>query len=64
LSGTFTKSNFKQKISGCYRIGQYLETFIIKNTQEKTFHLQSLKQHRPVYLTLKQRTVCTQQPIK
>lgn len=63
LSGTFTKSNFKQKISGCYRIGLYLETFIIKDKPGKTIHLQSVKQHRPVYLTLKQKTVCIQQPI-
>jgi len=63
ISGTFTKSNFKQKISGCYRIGQYLETFIIKDRSAELISLESLNQHRPVQLSLKRRLTCIQKPI-
>jgi hypothetical protein len=63
IFGTFTKSNFKQKISGCYRIGQYLQTFIIKQRSANTLELQSLKEHRPLYLRLKQKSTCIQQAL-
>jgi hypothetical protein len=63
ISGTFTKSNFKQKISGCYRIGQYLETFIIKDRGAESLRLESLRQHRPLQLSLKRRITCIQKPI-
>lgn len=63
LSGTFTKANFKQKISGCYRNGQYLETFIISKKTDGFMELRSLKQHLPLRLTLKEKTICIPQPI-
>ena len=63
IAGTFTKSNFKQKISGCYRIGLYLETFIIKNASAGSLKLQSTIDHRPTYLTLKNKTTCIPQTI-
>ena len=63
LSGTFTKSNFKQKISGCYRIGLYLETFLIKKATDKSIELVSLKQHRPITLAIKEKINCIQKPI-
>jgi hypothetical protein len=63
ISGTFTKPNFKQKISGCYRIGEYLETFIVKDRKAESIGLESLKQHRPMQLSLKRRTTCIQKPI-
>ena len=63
LSGTFTKPNFKQKISGCYRIGLYLETFLIKKAEERSIQLVSLKQHRPIQLALKEKITCIQKPI-
>jgi hypothetical protein len=61
--GTFTKPNFKQKISGCYRIGQYLETFIIKSRSVESIELISLKQHLPLKLSLKQKITCIQKPL-
>ena len=63
ISGTFTKSNFKQKISGCYRIGQYLETFIIKNRKSNSLELRSLKEHRPLQFNLKEKITCVQKPV-
>lgn len=63
LSGTFTKANFKQKISGCYRIGQYLETFIVKRTTPDSLYLESLQQHLPVTLAIKEKITCTPKPL-
>lgn len=63
IYGTFTKPNFKQKISGCYRIGQYLETFIIKENSAESIELMSLKQHLPLKLALKEKITCIQKPL-
>ncbi len=63
LSGTFAKSNFKQKISGCFRNGQYLESFIIKNHTGDSLNLESMQQHFPLKLTLKERTSCKPKPV-
>lgn len=59
LTGTFTKANFKQKISGCYRNGQYIEAFVIKNHTSDSLYLESLQQHLPVTLALKEKLICT-----
>ncbi|MBC7912971.1 MAG: fumarate hydratase [Pyrinomonadaceae bacterium] len=63
IIGTFTKSNFKQKLSGCYRIGQYLPTFVIKKTQADKLELQGLQQHIPLNLRLKEKIKCIPQPL-
>lgn len=63
LVGTFTKANFKQKLHGCYRIGQYLPVFLIKHTSEDKIELENLQLHRPVSLKLKQKIVCNPQPL-
>lgn len=63
LTATFTKSNFKQKISGCYRIGQYLPAFIIRKNTGDSLYLESLKQHSNIKLSLLQKTVCVQKPL-
>lgn len=58
LIGTFTKDNFKQKISGCYRTGQYRPVFIVREKSSDRILLESLHQHIPVSLKLKKKTVC------
>ena len=63
VTATFTKSNFKQKISGCYRIGQYLPAFIIRKSSPDSLYLESLQQHLPLKLALKERTACVQKPL-
>ncbi len=63
LNGTFTKSNFKQKISGCYHIGQYVKAFVIKKHKGDTLSFQDLSQHVPFSLKLKQRITCIPKPI-
>ncbi len=63
IKATFTKPNFKQKISGCYRIGQYLPAFIIRKSTGDTLNLEGLQDHLPLKLSLKERTVCIQKPL-
>lgn len=63
LTTTFTKPNFKQKISGCYRIGQYLPVFIIRKNTGDSLYLESLKQHQNIKLALKEKSVCIQKPL-
>lgn len=63
LTGTFTKENYKQKISGCYRIGQYLPVFVIKNKSEDKIELENLHQHLPVILNIKEKLSCTPKPL-
>jgi hypothetical protein len=63
LAGTFTKSNFKQKLSGCYRVGQYLPVFLIKNRTDSSVQLQNLQQHLPITLKLKRRIPCNPKPL-
>jgi hypothetical protein len=58
LVGTFTKANYKQKVSGCYRIGRYLSNFKIKTTQQNNIQLESLTDEREINLNLKQKINC------
>ncbi|SKB72389.1 hypothetical protein [Daejeonella lutea] len=63
ISATFTKSDFKQKISGCYRIGQYLPAFVIRKSTTDTLYLEGLQDHLPLKLVLKEKTICVQKPL-
>jgi len=63
MVGTFTKANYKQKLSGCYRIGQYLPVFLIKSTSPEQIELQGLQQHISVTLKLKEKINCVPQPL-
>ncbi len=63
ITATFTKSNFKQKISGCYRIGQYIPAFVIRKSTSDSLYLESLQDHLPLDLALKEKTLCAQKPL-
>lgn len=63
IYGTFTKANSKQKLSGCYRIGQYLPIFIVKKHTADSLYLQGMQQHLPVKLKLEQKITCVPKPI-
>ena len=63
ITATFTKPDFKQKISGCYRTGQYLPAFVIKKSNKDTLYLEGLQDHLPLKLALIERTVCFQKPL-
>jgi hypothetical protein len=58
LAGTYTKPNYRQKISGCYQIGRYLKTFYIKSSEPGRLHLESINNQRACDLVLKERIVC------
>ncbi|MCY1509262.1 hypothetical protein D9M68_436000 [compost metagenome] len=63
LKGTFTKSNYKQKVSGCYRNGQYLVNFKIKQTGSDRLVLQNLNDQNECVLNLKQKIICIPKPL-
>lgn len=63
ILATFTKPDFKQKISGCYRTGQYLPAFVIRKSNGDTLYLEGLQDHLSLKLALIERTVCVQKPL-
>lgn len=58
LTGTFTKANYKQKASGCYRNGQYLSNFKIKSSSSTSLVLENLNDQRECTLVLKEKINC------
>lgn len=63
LGGTFTHANYKQKISGCYRIGRYEKNFLIKKYAASTLLLESLNDQHEINLNLKQKIICVQKAL-
>ena len=63
LIGTFTKDNFKQKISGCYRVGQYLPVFLVEQKSGNHIQFQNLQNNLPVDLEVKRKFICTPKPL-
>lgn len=58
VDGLYTRENWKQKISGCYRIGQYLPRFKIVHHSSDSLVLQSRYDQRPVILRKTQDITC------
>ena len=58
LTGTFTKANYKQKVTGCYRNGRYLSNFIIRSSGADRLVLESLNDHKECALVLKEKITC------
>lgn len=58
LAGTYTKANYKQKVSGCYQIGRYIKSFYIKSSEPGSLHLESVGNQRECNLVLKERILC------
>lgn len=63
LQGTYTKSNYKQKVSGCYQTGQYLRSFSITSVKPNQLIIQSVNDQREAVLTLKEKIVCDPKPL-
>lgn len=63
IGATFTHANYKQKISGCYRIGRYEKNFLIKKRSADTLSLESLSDQREIKLILKQKITCVQKEL-
>lgn len=58
LEGTYTKANYKQKISGCFQIGRYIKSFYIKSFEPNKLFLQSAGDQRECNLILKEKIIC------
>lgn len=58
LSGTYTKANYKQKVSGCYQIGRYEKAFYIKSSSADRLNLESVGNQRACNLVLKEQIIC------
>lgn len=58
LIGVFTKQNYKQKLDGCYRVGQYIPRYRVINKKERSLTLQNIDEGYPVSLILKQKLIC------
>ncbi|PST85314.1 fumarate hydratase [Pedobacter yulinensis] len=63
LAGTFTKANYKQKVSGCYRTGRYTEGFLIRKATATLLVLESLNDHRESAMALKEKIDCVPKPL-
>lgn len=63
VGATFTHENYKQKISGCYRIGRYEKNFVIKKHSADTLLLESLSDQRQIKLSLKEKITCVQKEL-
>jgi hypothetical protein len=63
LVGDFTKANYKQKISGCYRSGQYINSFYIKQASPKHLELINAADGTTLKINLKQRITCVQKAL-
>lgn len=63
FSGTFTKANFKQKISGCYRTGEYLTAFAFKLKGADSLQLVGKMNQLPITLIRKEKITCIPKPI-
>lgn len=63
LEGTFTKANYKQKVSGCYQTGRFSKSFLIKSAKPESIQLESISDQRDLNLNLKERIICEQKEL-
>ena len=63
IGATFTYANYKQKISGCYRIGRYEKNFLITKRSADSLTLESMGDQREIKLALKQKVTCIQKEL-
>lgn len=63
LVGTYTKENYRQKISGCYQVGQYIKSFKILKMQKKKIVMESSDNQRIISLVLKEQITCVPKPL-
>lgn len=63
LVGDFTKSNYKQKVSGCYRNGRYVSSFKVNSWNAEKLELENLSDQTEVKLNLKEKITCVQKAL-
>lgn len=59
LLGTYTKENYKQKITGCYKIGQYIKSYKIKSANSEKLVFESTDNQSILVLALKESIICS-----
>lgn len=63
IESTFTRSNWRQKISGCHRIGQFLPRFKIMKHTADSLYLESQYYQAPVSLKKIAAISCEPKPL-
>lgn len=63
LVGTYTKENYRQKISGCYQVGQYIKSFRILKMEKQKIVMESSDNQRIINLFLKEQITCVPKPL-
>ena len=58
VEGIYTKENFKQKISGCYKNGQFLPRYKIEFASSDSVILHNKYDSRPIVLRKTQDIIC------
>ncbi|SEM82771.1 hypothetical protein SAMN05216436_10854 [bacterium A37T11] len=62
VDGIFTKANGKQKISGCYRIGQFIPRFKIAGYTADSLFLENRFDQMPIPLAKTDTVICIPKP--
>ncbi len=58
MEGDYTKSNYKQKVSGCYHTGRFIKSYRVKSIEQDALQLESISDQRDINLALKERIIC------
>lgn len=58
IEATYTYENGKQKLKGCYHIGQYLPRLQIKSLGTDSLYLEARNSHIPIQLRKTETTTC------
>jgi hypothetical protein len=58
MEGDYTKSNYKQKVSGCYHTGRFIKSFRVKSIESEAIQLEAVSDQRDINLVLKERIIC------
>lgn len=63
LVGDFTKANYRQKVSGCYRNGHFISNFKVKSWSAEQLQLENLSDQTDVTLNLTEKITCVQKAL-
>lgn len=63
IQATYTHENWRQKLSGCHHIGQYLPRFKIVKQTTDSLYLENRFSHNPVQLRKTKTTRCIPQKV-
>ncbi len=63
LMGSYTKSNFKQKISGCYRSNYLDNYYVMRSLEDQKMVLSDVRGHGNFSLLRTKKSVCIQKEI-